>query len=93
MTATHWSNLKPPARPEGMAWKTWPMSTEMTVMTDRAAMEPVKEMSRDVFMASRPAMKKVLSPISDTNTREKACAGREKRVNQCSAVRCVYISM
>ena len=49
------------------------------VITDNAAMEPVKEMSLDVFMANKPAMKNVLSPISETNTRENACEGREGR--------------
>lgn len=75
-TATHWSNLKPPARPDGIAWNTWPIKTEIMVITDNAAIEPVKEMSLDVFMANKPAMKKVLSPISETNTREKAWGGR-----------------
>lgn len=71
-TATHWSNLKPPPSPCGMAWKACPMSTEMIVIIDKAAIDPVKEISLEVFMASKPAMKKVLSPISDTKTSEKA---------------------
>lgn len=41
---------------EGAPMPTWPMSTERTVMTLRAAMEPVKEMSRDVFIASSPVV-------------------------------------
>jgi hypothetical protein len=32
----------------------------------------MKEVRREVFMAKRPAMKKVLSPISDRKIREKA---------------------
>jgi hypothetical protein len=43
------------------------------VMTARADTEPVNEMNLLVLAASRPAMKKVLSPSSETKTSENAC--------------------
>jgi len=36
-------------------------------------------MSLDVFIANRPAIKNVLSPISETNTKENAWEGRRGR--------------
>ena len=71
------------------------------VITDKAAIEPVKEMSLDVFIANKPAIKNVLSPISETNTKENAWEGRRGREGgreggsfSCSSfLRNVYISL
>lgn len=49
----------------------------MMVITDRAPIEPVNEMNLPYFAASNPAMKKVLSPSSDTNIRRNACKNPE----------------
>ena len=46
--------------------------TERKVMVDKAARDPTKEMNRDVFIASNPAMKNVLSNISLRKTKLKA---------------------
>lgn len=56
----------------GTREKTAPMLTEMTVMTASALTLPKKDIHLPIFMASRAAMKNVLSPISERKIREKA---------------------
>mmetsp|Transcript_7679 Transcript_7679/g.18734 ORF Transcript_7679/g.18734 Transcript_7679/m.18734 type:complete len:227 (-) Transcript_7679:76-756(-) len=58
---------------EGTLWKTCPISTEITVITPSANMEPLNARKREALIASRAAMKNVLSPISEARTREEAC--------------------
>mmetsp|Transcript_37331 Transcript_37331/g.83060 ORF Transcript_37331/g.83060 Transcript_37331/m.83060 type:complete len:203 (-) Transcript_37331:617-1225(-) len=59
-------------RASGTLEKTAPMATDTTVMTPREASDPKNEMALPTFMASRAAMKKVLSPISLKKMSEKA---------------------
>ncbi len=51
---------------------TAPIATLITVMTDSAPTDPMKDTQRPSRMASRAAMKNVLSPISERKMREKA---------------------
>ena len=67
-TAAMLSSGRTCARPNGTALNTWPRAQEMTVMTARALINPTKDTNRDVFIDSRLAMKKVLSPILPIKT-------------------------
>ena len=58
-------------------WRcTWPMPTEMTVMTARAPAQPTKVSSLFARAARSAAMKNVLSPISETKISDDACVSR-----------------
>mmetsp|Transcript_11118 Transcript_11118/g.28138 ORF Transcript_11118/g.28138 Transcript_11118/m.28138 type:complete len:237 (+) Transcript_11118:419-1129(+) len=56
----------------GSFWKMRPMPTEMTLISDSAAIVPASTRALLFCAASRAARKKVLSPISDTKIRLKA---------------------
>mmetsp|Transcript_47779 Transcript_47779/g.108415 ORF Transcript_47779/g.108415 Transcript_47779/m.108415 type:complete len:204 (+) Transcript_47779:201-812(+) len=57
---------------DGTTWKTWPSATLMKVITTRAPTAPTKAMLLENLALSNAAMKKVLSPSSDTKMSEKA---------------------
>mmetsp|Transcript_805 Transcript_805/g.1179 ORF Transcript_805/g.1179 Transcript_805/m.1179 type:complete len:102 (+) Transcript_805:493-798(+) len=62
----------PPVSDEGTLWKAAPMRHEIRVITVNAAILPTNETNLLVFAASRAAMKNVLSPSSETKTKENA---------------------
>mmetsp|Transcript_27571 Transcript_27571/g.70240 ORF Transcript_27571/g.70240 Transcript_27571/m.70240 type:complete len:264 (-) Transcript_27571:390-1181(-) len=59
-------------RASGTLEKTAPMATLMTVMMESEVSDPANEIHLPSFMASRAAMKNVLSPISDRKMSENA---------------------
>jgi len=54
-------------------WKICPIRTEIIVIVIKANIEPPKASNREDRIDSSAAIKNVLSPISDANTKERAC--------------------
>jgi hypothetical protein len=71
-TLAHSPMGSPLFRNSGTCRKDCPMPTDMTDITDSDSSAALKLSQRPNLAASSAAIKNVLSPISDTNIREKA---------------------
>ena len=70
----------------GTAWNTWPMTTEMAVISASAPAQPANVSSFDARAARSAAMKNVLSPISDTKMSDEACTKEESAMPAADAL-------